>query len=201
MRRLLVVTVAALLLVSGAAAAGPRVVVRAVPGTNLRLGVPGSWKSIDRAQALVLAQRVASINPQIAALVQAVAANGSIIKLVTYDPHTHGGFATNANVVAQPSPSSSLSAVIARELPFVRQVLHPTVLTKKAIRVAGRAAEEVAFTARINEPSGPTEVAEIQIYVIDRGTLDVVTLTTTPTLQATYAATFAAIIQSISFSQ
>jgi hypothetical protein len=199
MRRLLFVAIAALLVAAGPAVAGPSVVVRPVPGTHLRIGVPATWKSIDRAQALALEQRVASLNPQIAPLVQAIGGNGSIIKLVTYDPRLRAGFATNANVVAQPSPSASLSSVVAQELPFVRQVLHPTSLTQKAVRAAGRAAVEVSFVARLNEPAGPTDVAETQIYVIDRGMLYVVTLTTTRAAGAAYTATFAAIIQSISF--
>jgi len=200
MRSLLLLTIAGLVLAAGAAAAGPRMVVRTVPGTHLRMGVPAGWKSIDRAAALVLEQRIASLNPQIAPLVQAVAASGSIIRLAAYDPRTTAGLATNVNVVAQPSPSSSISSVVAHELPFVRQVLHPTSLTAKAIRVAGLSAEEVSFTARINEPSGLTSVAETQVYVIEKGMLHVVTLTTSPGLRARYAATFSAVIQSLSFS-
>lgn len=199
MRRLLLLLIPPLVLAAGAAAAGPRVVVRTVPGTHLRMGVPAGWKSLDRAQALVLEQRVASLNPQIAPLIRAVASNGSVIKLVTYDPHSRGGLATNANVVAQPSPSPSLASVIAHELPFVRQVLHPSTLAQKSISAAGKPAEEVSFTARINEPSGLTTVAETQVYVIEKGTLYVVTLTTSAGSRAAYAATFAAIIQSLSF--
>ena len=144
MRSLLLLTIAGLVLAAGAAAAGPRMVVRTVPGTHLRMGVPAGWKSIDRAAALVLEQRIASLNPQIAPLVQAVAASGSIIRLAAYDPRTTAGLATNVNVVAQPSPSSSISSVVAHELPFVRQVLHPTSLTTQAIRVANAVLSHVA---------------------------------------------------------
>lgn len=199
MRRLPLVAIAALVLASGAGAAAPRVVVRPVPGTQMRMGVPSGWKSIDRADALVLAQRVATLNPQIATLVQALAGHGSLIKLVTYDPHTAGGFATNANVVAQPSPSSSLASAVSQELPLVRQVLHPSGLTQKAIRVAGRPADAISYTAVFNAPSGRTSVAQTQIYVIDRGVLYVVTLTTSSGLRAAYSSTFAAIVSSLSF--
>ena len=196
---LLPVAIATLVLASGVGAAGPRVVVRPVPGTHLRMGVPVGWKSLDRAEALVLVQRIASLNPQIASLVQTIANNGSLIKLVTYYPQLAGGFATNANVVAQSSPGSTVSSVLALELPLVRQVLHPIGLKKKSIRVAGRPAEEISFNARFNEPSGTALVNEMQIYVIDKGMLYVLTLTTLPAQRATYGATFAAIVDSLSF--
>jgi len=163
------------------------------------MGVPAGWKSIDRAEALVLVQRVASLNPQIGTLVQTMAGNGSLIKLVTYDPHLIAGFATNANIVAQPSPGSSISSVVTLELPLLRQVLHPIGLKRTAIRVAGRPANEISFNARFNGPSGAALVDETQIYMIDKGMLYVLTLTTLPAQRTAYAATFAAIVKSLSF--
>jgi hypothetical protein len=197
--RFLVAIIAALVFAQAVEASGPRVVVRPVPETHLRIGVPSGWKMIDRAEAVVLVQRIATLSPQIASLVETVATHGTLIKLVTYDPRLASGFATNANVVAQPSPASSLSAAVALELPLVRRVLHPVGLTKKAIRVAGRPAYEISFNALFNGPSGGNVVAETQIYVVDGGTLYVLTLTTLPGLRASYAGTFAAIVQSLSF--
>jgi len=42
------------------------------------MGVPAGWKSIGRAEALVLVQRVASLNPQIGTLVQTMAGSRSL---------------------------------------------------------------------------------------------------------------------------
>lgn len=165
----------------------------------MRMGVPAAWQSIDHAEALALVKRLASLNPQIAALVQGISSNGSLIKLVMYDPHLSGGFATNANVVAQPSPGSSISSVVTLELPLVRQILHPIGLKKKAIHAAGRSAEQISFEARFNEPSGSMLLAETQIYLIDKNMLYVLTLTTSPAQMAAYAPTFAAIVKSLSF--
>ena len=123
-----------------------------VPGTPLRIVLPAGWRVIDHATALVLIKRIGALDPQLASFVSVLAKRGSAIRLVALDTRSTGGFATNANVVVQPSPAASIARVVALELPAVRQVLHPIGLKESAARAAGHQAISVTFEALFNEP-------------------------------------------------
>jgi hypothetical protein len=192
---------AAAFALAGTAYGAPAPVERTVPGTQLRIALPAGWRLIDHATALALIRRVGSLNPQMAALVQAFAQKGSLIRLVALDPSSRQGFATNVNVVVERAPVASVADAVRLELPVLRQVLHPIGLRQRTTRAAGRPAVTVTYEARFNEPTGPTLVAEQQVYIVSAGKLYVLTLTTLPSRRASYAATFARIIGSLTLAQ
>jgi len=200
-RSLLVTAAAALVVAGSAAGAAPTTVARSVPGTHLRIALPASWRLVDHATALTLIKRIGTLNPQLASFVSVLAKRGSLIRLVAIDPNAQRGFATNANVVVEQAPAASLTQTVALELAGVRQVLHPTDVRQSTVRVAGMPAVSLTFEARFNEPSGATLVAERQIYLQSAGTVYAVTLTTLPSERAAYAPTFAAIVNSLRFTQ
>jgi hypothetical protein len=192
---------AAAFALAGTAYGAPAPVERTVPGTQLRITVPAGWRLIDHATALALIRQAASLNPQMAALVSALAQRGSLIRLVALDPTLRGGFATNANVVVEQAPAASVADVVTLELPAVRQVLHPIGLRQRTMRAAGKPAITVTFEARFNEPTGSTLVAEQQVYLVSAGKLYVLTFTTLPSQRASHAAAFARIVGSLRFAQ
>jgi hypothetical protein len=198
--RAILLAVAAFALASTASAA-PAPVERTVPGTQLRIAIPAGWRLVDHATALALIHKVGSLNPQMAALVSTLAQTGSSIRLVALEPTLRGGFATNANVVVERAPAASVADAVTLELHLVRQVLHPIGLRQRTMRAAGRPAITVTYEARFNEPTGSTLVAEQQVYFVSAGKLYVLTLTTLPSERASFAATFARIVESLRFAQ
>jgi hypothetical protein len=192
---------AAAFALAGTAYGSPTPVERTVPGTSLHIALPAGWRLIDHATALALTRRVGALNPQMAAIVSTLAQTGSSIRLVALDPSSRRGFATNANVVVERSPAASVADAVALELSVVRQVLHPIDLRQSTMQAAGRPAITVTYEARFNEPSGPTLVAQQQVYLVSSGKLYVLTLTTLPSQRASYAATFARIVGSLTFAQ
>ncbi len=197
MRAILVVVAA--LAVAAAAPAAPA--QRIVPGTPLRISLPSGWEVVDHATALKLIHAVGTLNPQLASFVSLLVQKGSLLKLVAVDVHSRGGFATNANVVAERAPLSALDGNVALELATVRQVAHPIGLKQSTTTVAGTKAISVTYEARFNEPSGPTLVAQHQLYFQSGSTLYVLTLTTLPSQRAHYARAFAGILSSLTFTQ
>lgn len=197
---MLVAVIASVVFAGGAQGAGG-LVTRTVPGTPLRIGLPADWRPIDHATALALVKQSARLNPQVAGLVSALAQNGSLIRLVAIDPNARGGFTTNANVVVQPTPAASVAVAARLELPILRQVLHPIGLKQSTARVDGRPAISVSFDARFKEPNGTRLISERQVYIVSAGKLYVLTLTTLSSERAFYAAPFARIVGSLSFSQ
>lgn len=200
MRGILVAVIVSVVL-AGAAQASGGLVTRTVPGTPLRIGLPASWRPIDHATALALVKQSARLNPQVAGIVSALAQNGSLLRLVAIDPSARGGFTTNANVVVEPAPAASVATAAALELPVVRKVLHPIGLKQSTARVDGRPAISVSFQAHFTEPNGTRLIAERQVYVVSAGKLYVLTLTTLSSQRGFYAAPFAEIVDSLSFSQ
>jgi hypothetical protein len=192
---------AAAFALAGTAYAAPAPVVRIVPGTQLRIALPAGWRLIDHATALALVRQVGSFNPQMAALVQTLAQRGSSIRLVALEPALRGAFATNVNVVVERAPVASVAEAVTLELPVLRRVLHPIGLRQRTIRAAGKPAVTVMYEARFNGPTGPALLAEQQVYFVSAGKLYVLTLTTLPSERASYAATFARIIGSLTFAQ
>jgi hypothetical protein len=185
------------------AAAVAALALHAIPGTALKVGVPTGWRVVDSTVAASIARKEATQFPQLAGLLGEVARKQSPLRFVMYDPHRTAGFVTNANVVVDKSPRSTLDQVVNLELTGLAQALDPTNFSQHTTRIAGRRAVSVSFRAALDDPSTgkKTTVYDRQVYFLDGKHVYVVTLTTLPRELHTQGAVIDAIVRSLTFGQ
>jgi hypothetical protein len=175
--------------------------LHSVPGTTLHVGVPPGWRVADRAAPAAVVRAEEKQAGQIAGYIDEAASGKSPLRFVMYDPHRVSGFVTNANVVVQKSPSTSLSKVVTLELTGLMPALDPFDWKQRSARIDGRRAVEVSFKTTVDGPSSKRTELDRQIYFLDKGRFYIVTLTTLPSEAGARNATFDAIVGSLSFAQ
>lgn len=79
----------------------------AVPSAKFTVAVPESWRTFTADEVFGEGEdldRLARENPEFAPYFDALGDSRSPMKLIAVDPRVRGGFATNANVIAQDAP-------------------------------------------------------------------------------------------------
>jgi hypothetical protein len=173
-----------------------------VPGTTLRVSVPPGWRVVDRAAAQSIMRSKAKTFPQLAGSIEETAKAKSPLRLLMYDPHASKGFVTNASIVVDKSPTSSLSRDVDIELTGLAQALDPFDFRQVATTVAGRPAIAVSFKTVVDPPGGTKyTVYDIQTYFLDGKKLIVVTESTLPRQLKKQTAALDRIVGSLTFGQ
>jgi hypothetical protein len=163
------------------AAAAAALSLYTVPGTTLRVHVPTGWRTVDHTGALAIEHGKAKTYPQLQGVVAELAKKASPLRVVMYDPHPKNGFVTNANIVVDKAPASTLAHVVTIELTGLAQALDPYDFKQLETTVAGRPAAVVSFKTTVDPPGGKKyAVYDVQAYFLDGKKLYVVTMTTLP---------------------
>jgi hypothetical protein len=85
-----------------------------VESSGFSIGVPADWQAVDADEAFEkeTLEAMREADPELAPILDAIAAPDSPIRLVAVDPDADDGFATNVNVVVETSSRRHAPAVL-----------------------------------------------------------------------------------------
>ena len=199
----LVAALLGLLAATSTEAAAP-LVRHTVPSIGFSIGVPSNWKAVDYRQVATsdVADRLATENPNLRQIIQAIRDPNSGVRFFAADPDTVNGFATNLNVVVEKVPKGVTAAVYADaavgQLGGVPNVLRP--IRRQAVQLPAGPSARIRYGIRFSV-GGKQIVVAITQYALVRGTKAfVVTYTTLPSRATKLSTLFEASARSIRLS-
>ncbi|HYI75361.1 MAG TPA: hypothetical protein VEW90_08820 [Gaiellaceae bacterium] len=180
------------------ASAAVRFERHAIPGQALSLAVPAPWVAVDASLPPATIAKLSRDNPKLAPYLGQLSGAGSAAKFLALDPAVKSGFATNVNVVVAPIPTVTFDQYRAAIVAEIQRIAGSAKVTHRAVTIDGVRGVRLAYPFRITVGRTYT-VSTLQYAFPRRGKSVVVTYTTLPRLQKSYAQTFARSAASIRF--
>lgn len=165
---------------------------------GFRLGLPKGWDDVAPGEVDDALQGLRQGNPELADLIEQQV-SGSLSEYVRFfaldgeSPTLAQGFATNVNVVVETELPDGLSfaTYVNANLANLRKVPGVDIREQDtAVVLAGGTAALIKSHLTLNTPAGPQVVAVTQYIWLDDGRGLILSMTTTPEHEPTYAATF-----------
>jgi len=165
---------------------------------GFRLGLPKAWDDIEPGEVDDALKGLHEDNPELADLIEQQV-SGSLSDLVRFfaldgeSPTLAQGFATNVNVVVEPDLPGGLSfaTYVNANLANLRKVPGVDIQREdREVALAGGTAALIKSHLTLNTPAGPQVVSVTQYIWLDDGRGLILSMTTTPEHEATYATLF-----------
>ena len=175
----------------------------AVPSAHFSIAVPRSWRSFTAEEAFADSTALDQLtreNPEFAQFRDALSDQRSPMKLIAIDPNVRGGFATNANVIAQDVPDDFSFEDFARESEAELQALEgmTTGLRSETVDLPAGKAQRLTYTGHFTFSGQERSIATLQYGLVAGGWTYVITFTTLPALADGYENDFERSIGSFS---
>jgi hypothetical protein len=166
---------------------------------GFRLGLPPGWKPVSSGTVDSALESMREQNEELARAIEQQV-SGSLSDLVrffafdTRSPTFDEEFATNVNVVVEPLPAGvDFEAYLTANLRQLRGVPGVTVSDEQAVDLPGGPAALIKSRFTLNTPAGMREIAVTQYLMLKGNRGFILSETTTPKHEATYASMFEAI--------
>lgn len=170
-----------------------------VPGEQMSLAVPASWKAVDANLPASTLREFERQNPKLAPYIRQLTGPNSPARFLAFDPALRSGFATNVNVVAVPIPNVTFAQYRAALVGEIRSLVGSEPIAARTVKVSNQRALRLSYRLQITAGSRVT-VQTLQYAFQRPGRSIVVTYTTLPALKSRYASTFSRSAASIRFS-
>jgi hypothetical protein len=196
--RRLLITVAALAVLAVPAGAQPASSWERHQGDGFSVDLPSTWvNEKDRTRLLREVRRVAKDDPELASIIDSLAAAGernAAVKLIAFDlaqSSRKTGFATNLNIVRERTslPLAVWRQEVLKQLNAASFVVEP--IWWRPVKLPAGKAVRLEYRAHFSNVGGRQLNASITQYaLVDDGAAVVLTYTTLPKLAKGYRATF-----------
>ena len=175
----------------------------AVPSADFSLAVPQSWRTFTAEEAFADSAALDQLtreNPEFAQFRDALSDPRSPMKLIAVDPNVRGGFATNANVIAQDVPDDFSFEDFVRESAAEIRTLEgmTTGLQSKVVDLPAGRAQRLTYEGHFTFDGQERSIATLQYGLVADGWNYVITFTTLPELTDGYESDFERSIGSFS---
>ena len=175
----------------------------AVPSAEFSMAVPQAWRTFTAEEAFsdtAALDQLTRENPEFAQFRDALSDPRSPMKLIAIDPNVRGGFATNANVIAQDVPDDFSFEDFARESEAELRALEgmTTGLQSTIVDLPAGKAQRLTYEGHFTFSGQERSIATLQYGLVADGWTYVITFTTLPELADEYENDFERSIGSFS---
>ena len=161
------------------------------------LGLPAAWQELPPGRVDSALDELRGDNPELAELIEGQLAGSlsSLVKFFAFDaesPTLEQEFATNANVVVEPLPEGvDFDEYLQANLTQLRQVPGVSVTpADPSLNLPGGRAALIKSRFSLNTPAGPRQIDVTQYLFLKGRRGFILSLTTTPEHEGTYASVF-----------
>jgi hypothetical protein len=175
----------------------------AVPSAKFSMAVPQSWRTFTAEEAFAdsgALDQLTRENPEFAQFRDVLSDPRSPMKLIAIDPNVRGGFATNANVIAQDVPDDFSFEDFVRESEAELRALEgmTTGLQSKTVDLRAGKAQRLTYEGHFTFSGQERSIATLQYGLVADGWTYVITFTTLPEFADEYENDFERSIGSFS---
>jgi hypothetical protein len=162
-----------------------------VSSANFSIAVPQSWRTFTAEETFGDSDALDQLereNPEFAQYRDALSNPRSPMKLVAVDPNVRGGFATNANVIAQKVPGDFSFEDFARQSEAeIRELADmSTGMQSKVVELPAGRAQRLSYQASFTLNGRERSISTLQYGLVADGWMYVITYTTLPELADEY---------------